>query len=102
MTLHTPPVAIRSAAERIAHGLAFALGGSLLLAVSAKVQVPFYPVPLTLQTLVVLLLGATLGARLAAASVALYLDRGSGGPAGLRRRGRWTSATWQGPRQDFS
>ena len=76
MTLHTAPAAIRSSAERIAQGLAFALGGSLLLAVSAKVQVPFYPVPLTLQTLAVLLLGAALGARLAAASVALYLVEG--------------------------
>jgi biotin transport system substrate-specific component len=79
MTLLTPPAAIRSSAERIARGLALALGGSLLVVVSAKVQVPFYPVPLTLQTLVVLLLGATLGARLAAASVALYLVEGLAG-----------------------
>ena len=79
MTFHTPPAAIRSSAERIARGFALALGGSLLLVVSAKVQVPFYPVPLTLQTLVVLLLGATLGARLAAASVALYLIEGLAG-----------------------
>jgi biotin transport system substrate-specific component len=79
MTLHTAPAAIRSSAERIGQGFALALGGSLLLAVSAKVQVPFYPVPLTLQTLVVLLLGAALGARLAAASVALYLIEGLAG-----------------------
>jgi biotin transport system substrate-specific component len=79
MTLHTAPAAIRLSAERIARGLAVALGGSLLLAVSAKVQVPFYPVPLTLQTPVVLLLGAALGARLAAASVALYLIEGLAG-----------------------
>jgi biotin transport system substrate-specific component len=78
MTLHTAPAAIRSS-ERIAQGLALALGGSLLLAISAKVQIPFYPVPLTLQTLVVLLLGAALGARLAAASVALYLIEGLAG-----------------------
>ena len=51
-----------------------------LLAVSAKVQVPFYPVPMTLQTLVVLLLAAAYGARLGAAAVALYLIEG------LRRR----------------
>jgi biotin transport system substrate-specific component len=76
MTLLTAPAAIRSSAERIGQGLALALGGSLLLALSAKVQVPFYPVPLTLQTLIVLLLGAALGARLAAASVALYLVEG--------------------------
>jgi biotin transport system substrate-specific component len=79
MTLHTAPAAIPSSAERIVRGFAVALGGSLLLAVSAKVQVPFYPVPMTLQTLVVLLLGAALGARLAAASVALYLIEGLAG-----------------------
>jgi biotin transport system substrate-specific component len=79
MTLHTAPAAIPSSAERIARGLALALAGSLLLAASAKVQVPFYPVPMTLQTLVVLLLGAALGARLAAASVAVYLIEGLAG-----------------------
>jgi biotin transport system substrate-specific component len=79
MTLHTARAAIPSSAERIVRGFALALGGSLLLAVSAKVQVPFYPVPLTLQTLVVLLIGATLGARLAAAWVALYLIEGVAG-----------------------
>ena len=79
MTLQTAPAAIPSAAERILRGFALALGGSLLLAVSAKVQVPFYPVPMTMQTLVVLLIGAALGARLAAASVALYLIEGLAG-----------------------
>jgi biotin transport system substrate-specific component len=79
MTLHTARAGTPSSAERIVRGFAIALGGSLLLAVSAKVQVPFYPVPMTLQTLVVLLLGAGLGARLAAASVALYLIEGLAG-----------------------
>ena len=79
MTLQTAPAAIPSLAQRVVQGFALALGGSLLLAVSAKVQVPFYPVPMTLQTLAVLLLGAGLGARLAAASVALYLIEGLAG-----------------------
>src|ERR1700757_150507 len=55
---------------------ALAVLGTLALAVSAKVQVPFYPVPMTLQTLVVLILGAAFGARLAGATVALYLLEG--------------------------
>ena len=76
MTLHTARAAAPSSAERMLRGFALALGGSVLLAVSAKVQVPFYPVPMTMQTLVVLLIGAALGARLAAASVALYLIEG--------------------------
>ncbi len=55
---------------------ALAVIGTLALAVSAKAQVPFYPVPMTLQTLVVLLIGAAFGARLAGATVALYLLEG--------------------------
>jgi biotin transport system substrate-specific component len=61
---------------RLARNIALAFGGALALVVSAKIQVPFYPVPMTLQTLVVLVLGATFGARLAAATVALYLAEG--------------------------
>ncbi len=53
--------------------------GSLLLWASAKVQVPFHPVPITLQTLVVLGLGFVLGPKLAAATVILYLIEGAAG-----------------------
>jgi biotin transport system substrate-specific component len=63
-------------ASRIARFAALAIGGALALAISAKVQVPFYPVPMTLQTLVVLVIGAAYGARLAAATVLLYLAEG--------------------------
>jgi biotin transport system substrate-specific component len=63
-------------AAGVTRGVALAFGGALALAVSAKVQVPFYPVPMTLQTLVVLMLAAAYGARLAAATVALYLVAG--------------------------
>ena len=57
-------------------GAALAFVGALVLVVSAKVEVPFYPVPMTLQTLAVLTLGALFGARLATATVALYLGEG--------------------------
>ena len=63
-------------AGALVRGAALALLGTLVLVVSAKVQVPFYPVPMTLQTLAVLTLGALFGARLAAATVALYLGEG--------------------------
>ena len=53
--------------------------GSTLLAVSAKIQVPFYPVPMTMQTLVVLVIGAAYGWRLGGATVALYLVEGAWG-----------------------
>jgi biotin transport system substrate-specific component len=58
-------------------GIAFA--GSLLLWISAKVQVPFWPVPMTMQTFVVLALAAALGARLGTATVLLYLAQGAVG-----------------------
>ncbi len=59
--------------------IATILVGSLLLAVSARVQVPFWPVPMTMQTFVVLLLGMGLGARLAGATVFAYLAEGAMG-----------------------
>ncbi len=61
---------------RLARNAALVVGGALALAVSAKIQVPFYPVPMTLQTLVVLVLAAACGARVGAAAVALYLIEG--------------------------
>ena len=51
--------------------------GSVLLAISAKVQVPFWPVPMTMQTFIVLMLGAHAGLRVAGATVALYLIEGA-------------------------
>ncbi len=54
-----------------------ALLGSALLAISAKVQVPFWPVPMTMQTLVVLLIGAHGGTRLAGATVLAYFVEGA-------------------------
>jgi biotin transport system substrate-specific component len=55
------------------------VAGSLLLTLSAKVQVPFWPVPMTLQTGAVLLLAILMGPRLALATVALYLAQGAVG-----------------------
>ena len=59
--------------------LGFLLSGSLLLTLSAKLQIPFYPVPMTLQTLVVLLLGIAFGWRLGFATVVFYLVQGAAG-----------------------
>ena len=53
-----------------------ALVGSALLAISAKIQVPIPPVPMTMQTLVVLLIGATYGWRLGGATMLLYIGEG--------------------------
>ena len=53
-----------------------ALIGSIILAVSSKVKIPFYPVPMTMQTLVVVMIGIAFGWKLGLASVSLYLFEG--------------------------
>ena len=53
--------------------------GSILLTISAKIKIPFYPVPMTMQTFVVLLLGISLGWKLGLFTVALYLVEGIAG-----------------------
>ena len=65
--------------DRVAAALraiVLAVAGSALLALSAKIQVPIPPVPMTMQTLVVLVIGATYGWRLAGATVLLYIGEG--------------------------
>lgn len=57
--------------------VALTLFGTLLLYASAKVQVPFWPVPMTMQTAVVVLIGMAYGWRLGAATVAAYLLEGA-------------------------
>jgi biotin transport system substrate-specific component len=48
----------------------------VLLAISAKIKIPFYPVPMTMQTFVVLFLGISFGYKIALATVILYLIEG--------------------------
>ena len=50
--------------------------GSILLTVSAKIKIPFYPVPMTMQTFVVLFLGISFGYKIAVATVFVYLVEG--------------------------
>ena len=50
--------------------------GSIALAISAKIKIPFYPIPMTMQTFVVLFLGVSLGYKIGLASVGLYLFEG--------------------------
>jgi biotin transport system substrate-specific component len=58
---------------------ALALIGTAILTLSAKVQVPFWPVPLTMQTFAVLAIGMAYGWRLGGATVVLYLLEGAFG-----------------------
>jgi len=66
-------------AARIIRNVVLAVVGSLLLWASAKIHVPFYPVPMTMQTFVILALGMAYGWRLGAATVLLYLGEGAMG-----------------------
>ena len=50
--------------------------GSILLTISAKLKIYFYPVPMTMQTFVVLFLGVAFGYKIGLATVALYLFEG--------------------------
>ena len=50
--------------------------GSIILAISAKIKILFYPVPMTMQTFIVLFLGISFGYKIAFATVSLYLLEG--------------------------
>jgi biotin transport system substrate-specific component len=66
-----------AAGSTAVRAIVLAVIGSLLLTISAKIQVPFWPVPMTMQTFVVLVLGVAYGWRLAGATVLLYLTQGA-------------------------
>ena len=62
--------------SKILRNIFIALMGTILLAISSKIKIPFYPVPMTMQTLVLLFLGIALGWKLGVATVTLYLFEG--------------------------
>ena len=53
--------------------------GSILLTISAKIKFPFYPVPMTMQTFVVLFLGISFGYKIGVTTIILYLLEGISG-----------------------
>tara|TARA_B110001452_G_scaffold170093_1_gene142308 strand:- start:522 stop:1073 length:552 start_codon:yes stop_codon:yes gene_type:complete len=61
---------------KIIKNLFIALMGTVLLAISAKIKIPFYPVPMTMQTFVILFLGISMGWKLGVATTSLYLFEG--------------------------
>tara|TARA_B100001173_G_C15757728_1_gene449601 strand:- start:45 stop:620 length:576 start_codon:yes stop_codon:yes gene_type:complete len=62
--------------QKLVKSLITIILGSLLLTISAKIKIPFYPVPMTMQTFVVLFLGLAFGYKVGLATVALYLLEG--------------------------
>ena len=61
---------------KILKSIFLALIGTILLAISSKIKIPFYPVPMTMQTLVVLSIGVILGWKLGLVTIILYLFEG--------------------------
>ena len=68
-----------TALVRAFRGTTLAVAGSLIIWLSAKIQVPFYPVPLTMTTFAVLAIGMAYGWRLGVATILLYLAEGAMG-----------------------
>tara|TARA_Y200000002_G_scaffold368977_1_gene362623 strand:- start:598 stop:1149 length:552 start_codon:yes stop_codon:yes gene_type:complete len=62
--------------SKIIKNLLIAFIGTILLAISSKIKIPFYPVPMTMQTLVVLLIGLGFGWKIGVTTVSLYLLEG--------------------------
>jgi biotin transport system substrate-specific component len=62
--------------EKIVKLTLVAIIGTALITISAKIKIPFYPVPMTMQTFVILLIGVTLGYKMGLATVGLYLFEG--------------------------
>ena len=62
--------------EKIIKLTLITIAGTILITISAKVKIPFYPIPMTMQTFVILLIGITLGYKVGLATVTLYLFEG--------------------------
>jgi|TARA_B100001741_G_scaffold261451_1_gene225504 biotin transport system substrate-specific component len=67
---------VKSQNSKILKYILIIFAGSLLLTISAKIKIPFYPVPMTMQTFVVLFLGMSFGYKIGLATVSLYLLEG--------------------------
>ena len=68
--------AVKSQNSKILKYILVIFLGSILLTISSKIKIPFYPVPMTMQTFVVLFLGMSFGYKVGLATVSLYLVEG--------------------------
>ena len=62
--------------QKVLKSILVVLVGSILLTISSKIKIPFYPVPMTMQTFVVLFFGISFGYKIGIATVGLYLIEG--------------------------
>jgi len=67
---------VKSQNSRILKYILVIFLGSILLTIASKIKIPFYPVPMTMQTFVVLFLGMSFGYKIGLATVSLYLVEG--------------------------
>jgi len=79
MSIAQTTLADRFVPRTMVNNISLVFGGALVTALAAQIQIPMWPVPLTLQTFAVLLVGATLGAGRGAASLSIYLAMGAVG-----------------------
>lgn len=79
VTLSRPTLVDRVFTRSLATDLILIAAGTALTAGAAQLAIPLWPVPITMQTLAVLLVGSSLGATRGAASMALYLVLGAVG-----------------------
>tara|TARA_B100000686_G_scaffold307223_1_gene347293 strand:- start:34 stop:627 length:594 start_codon:yes stop_codon:yes gene_type:complete len=86
--------------ERLFRNLVLAIAGSALIALCAQIYIPLYPVPITMQTFAVFLVGLTYGWRLGGITLILYL---TGGALGLPvfAKGGLGLAVFVGPTAGF-
>ena len=66
----------QSSQSKLLKSLFVIILGSIALTISAKIKIPFYPVPMTMQTFVVLLLGLSFGYKIGLSAIGLYLIEG--------------------------
>jgi len=79
LALSRPFSPLRLESRSLAWQAGAVIVGSLLLALSSQIKVPMYPVPMTMQTLAVLVIGAAFGWRLGALTILAYLAEGAMG-----------------------
>ncbi|MDU8945283.1 biotin transporter BioY [Ovoidimarina sediminis] len=78
-TIQQPTLRTAFGPRGLTMSILMVVAGSALMTLAAKVQVPFFPVPMTMQVLVALLIGAAYGPRLAAVTIGAYLAQGAAG-----------------------
>ena len=68
-----------SGTQQAARLIALTVGGTFAIALASKINVPFWPVPMTMQTFAILLIGASYGWKLGGTTMLLYLAEGAVG-----------------------